>query len=245
MSNWHFQRSTNHRKSRIASWLKRTGVAAVFMLAALALTLGSPLISTSLIGALEIFPTLDTATLESATREGPVAIVILAAGRRRYAPEFGGQTVDELSLERIRYGADVARRTGLPVLVSGGLTVKGDAPLASLMAQVLLRDYALEAKWQETRSTTTAENAIYSAALLKRVGINRIVLVTHAWHMKRARDAFAANGIAVIPAPTAFYGHATAFDWQQLIPSMRALRISGYAVHEIVGGVWYALRYGY
>ena len=49
------------------------------------------------------------------------AIVILGGGVRRNAPEYGGDTVGRLTLDRVRYGAFVARATGLPVLVTGGV----------------------------------------------------------------------------------------------------------------------------
>jgi len=172
--------------------------------------------------------------------------VILSAGRRVYAPEFGGETADELTLERVRYGARLARGTQLPVLVSGGSPHGEAVSLAKLMADALRADYGITAKWQESRSTNTAENAIYSADILKRAGINRIVLVTHAWHMKRAYAAFAANGLSVIAAPTAFYGRPVSRTWSYYVePDERAFRNVGYALHEIIGGYWYAVRYGF
>jgi uncharacterized SAM-binding protein YcdF (DUF218 family) len=174
----------------------------------------------------------------------PAAVVILSAGRRTYAPEFGGETVDALGLERTRYGAHVARETGFPVLVSGGLATPDDPPLALLMADVL-RDYGIVTKWQESRSSNTAENAIYSSGLLKQAGISRVLLVTHAWHMDRARAAFAANGMTVIPAPTAFHRGGRFGDFGGLVPSVEAFRVSRFALHERVGRVWYAIRYGY
>ena len=42
--------------------------------------------------------------------EKPGAIVVLGAGRYRSAPEYGGDTVDGVSLERLRYAANVARK---------------------------------------------------------------------------------------------------------------------------------------
>ncbi len=131
------------------------------------------------------------------------------------------------------------------MLASGGLGTNDSAPLASLLAATLVQDYGVKAKWQETRSANTAENAIYSAEILGKAGIKRVFLVTHAWHMKRARAAFLANGIAVIPAPTAFYGRARDNSWTELIPTTTALRMSGFALHEIIGSQWYELRYGF
>ena len=131
------------------------------------------------------------------------------------------------------------------MLVSGGLETSQDPPLAQLLAEVLSHDYGIVAKWQEARSRNTAENAIYSSNILKGAGIERVILVTHAWHMKRAYDAFMANGMTVIPAPTAFYGRPQTYRRTEFIPSGHAFRMSGYAIHETLGSEWYALRYGY
>ena len=40
------------------------------------------------------------------------AIVVLSAGYQRYAPEYGGETIDDLTLARLRYAAHLARATG-------------------------------------------------------------------------------------------------------------------------------------
>ena len=40
---------------------------------------------------------------------GADAIVILSGGLRDYAPEYGGSTVNRITLERVRYGARLAR----------------------------------------------------------------------------------------------------------------------------------------
>ena len=229
---------------RAARALRRTAIAGVFCLSAIALLLSVPLVSKRLIDPLQNFPALSEAALAAERADGPSAIVILSAGRRSYAPEFGGETVDALSLERIRYGATLARKTGLPVLVSGG-AAGGKVPLARLFADTLSKDYGVQPKWLEDRSGTTAENAIDSAAMLKRDGITHIILVTHAWHMRRAQAAFAANGMRVTPAPTAFYRPEFRTALAEWMPAVSAFRMSGYAIHEFVGIAWYAVRYGY
>jgi uncharacterized SAM-binding protein YcdF (DUF218 family) len=79
--------------------------------------------------------------------------------------------------------------------------------------------------------------------MLKQDGISRIVLVTHAWHLRRATAAFRANDMSVIPAPTAFYHPGRSGFWH-LIPSVAAFRMSTYAIHESLGILWYGVRYG-
>src|SRR5262245_33234736 len=48
------------------------------------------------------------------------AIVVLGGGIYEYAPEYGKETVGRSTLERLRYGAHLARELQLPLLVSGG-----------------------------------------------------------------------------------------------------------------------------
>ena len=95
--------------------------------------------------------------------------MILGGGTRRDAPEYGGDTLGQLTLERVRYGARVARLTGLPVLVTGGSVLGGETE-AKLMQESLRAEVAVDVKWAEDRSRTTHENAILSAAILRRYG---------------------------------------------------------------------------
>ncbi|MBP6802394.1 MAG: YdcF family protein, partial [Zoogloea sp.] len=124
-------------------------------------------------------------TLDEAAARGAQAIVVLGAGRRTHAPEFGGETVNRLALERLRYAAKLARSSGLPLLVSGGAP-HGDTAEALLMQRVLAEDYGVRARWVESASRDTRENADFSAVHLEAAGVRRVLLVTHAMHMKRA-----------------------------------------------------------
>jgi uncharacterized SAM-binding protein YcdF (DUF218 family) len=232
-----------------ARLLKKAFVAAVFLVAVAAYGLSTPLVARLLFDHLQIYPALAPSALANAIAGPPMAIVILSAGRREFADEYGDEfnnlALDGLSLERTRYGAFLARKTGLPILVSGGTPEPSPDSLAKLMAETLQIDYGVAVKWIEDRSDNTAENASLSAGILKRANISRVMLVTHAWHMKRSMDAFAANGMAVTPAPTAFYLPGRGGLGDSLTPALGVLRMSGYALHEIIGSVWYRVRYGY
>ena len=181
-------------------------------------------------------------TLDEAAARGAQAIVVLGAGRRTHAPEFGGETVNRLALERLRYAAKLARSSGLPLLVSGGAP-HGDTAEALLMQRVLAEDYGVRARWVESASRDTRENADFSAVHLEAAGVRRVLLVTHAMHMKRARDAFEAAGLEVVPAPTAWLGGGdkeTAGD-QALVqlPSQNTAYAGWFALHELLGQLAY------
>jgi uncharacterized SAM-binding protein YcdF (DUF218 family) len=166
------------------------------------------------------------------------AIVILGGGTRRNAPEYGGDTMATLTLERVRYGARVARLTGLPVLVSGG-SVLGGEPEAKLMAASLEHEFGVQVRWVEARSRTTHENAVFSAATLKREGIDHVVLVTHVFDTRRAVAEFQAQGVSVVVAPTGGYRNhgdddRDIFDY---LPSMGGLTRSYYVTYEILANL--------
>src|SRR5205085_6891262 len=54
----------------------------------------------------------------------------------------------------------------------------------------------------ETRSKNTAENGAFSRDVLATRGIQRVLLVTSAYHMPRAVAAFRRAGLQVSPSPT-------------------------------------------
>jgi uncharacterized SAM-binding protein YcdF (DUF218 family) len=170
------------------------------------------------------------------------AVVILAAGRYRKAPELGGEDdVRHLALDRLRYGALVARESGRPVLVTGGNPDGHGRAEALAMQASLARDFGVSARWIEGESENTRQNALYSARILLPLGIRRIALVTHAFHMPRSVAAFEAAGFEVIAAPTAFLAPRRPPILLDFVPRYDVMRNSGFALHEAIGLVWYRL----
>jgi uncharacterized SAM-binding protein YcdF (DUF218 family) len=215
------------RYPRLGRWL--TGIAG-----ALLLLLSLPFVAAALLKSLEGTPVIATALLDPKAQ----AIVVLGADARPFAPDYDGSTVGELSLERIRYAAHLARATKLPILTSGGTMPHVVRPLAELMADALEKDFQLPVRWREVMSHDTRQNARRSAEILLADGIHRVYLVTHAWHMPRARKEFESAGLEVVAAPTGMRNWPP-FDFGAFLPSARALRESSFAVHEWIGAAWY------
>lgn len=168
------------------------------------------------------------------------AIVILAGGTSRGAVDWGGDTINLFTLQRVRYGAWLARRSGLPVLVTGAAPDEGHLGEAEMMRDVLRHEFGVAVRWVDDRAHTTASNARGSAALLRAAGVERIVLVTSAFHMPRARRVFERSGLQVVAAPTGYLGYAGgAFEWTHLVPSGDALRMSYLALREMAAGLMY------
>lgn len=199
------------------------------------LVLSLPVVAMALARSLEP-PPVQVAALKDVQ-----AIVILGGGRNRGAPEWGGETVKTYTLQRLRYGARLARETGLPVYVTGGKPDGGEYAEGTLMKNVLEREFHVPVRWAEVASETTAENARFAARDLKAAGIARVALVTDAMHMPRSRRALERAGLQVIACPTAYAGQRPFRPWQ-LVPGIAALHLSNSVLREWVSRGLYALR---
>jgi uncharacterized SAM-binding protein YcdF (DUF218 family) len=208
------------------------------MLAAFAAA-GLLILSLPLTARLLIAPLERGLPLAAPPGDPPAAIVILGGNVERGA--HGAISVGDLTLERLRAGARLARKTGLPILVTGGPLRPGEPAVAQLMAQSLSQDFAISAAWVEPAAKDTWQNARFSDAILRRHHIGSIYVVTQAWHMRRSLIAFAPLPIAVIAAPTQL-DPPPALDWHALMPQVSAWRLSYFALHEWIGCAYYKLR---
>jgi len=198
--------------------------------------LSTPWVGGLLLKSLEISLPVRPAELKTAD-----AIVVLGGGRRLDEAEYGGDTLNSFSLERLRYAAFLHRASGLPILVTGGKPDDGTLAEGRIMQQVLQSEYGMSPAWVEDASRTTWDNARLSAPLLEQAGVRCIALITHAWHLRRAAPLFEAQGLIVVPAGIQFASTRVdaLFD---VLPIPNGLRDSSYALHEWLGILWYKLR---
>jgi len=156
-------------------------------------------------------------------------IVILGGGEDlNIAPEYLGPEADLGLLERLTYGAYVARQTGLPILVSG-------APSEAIaMRTSLARDFGVATRWVDNQSRDTYENARFSARMLNPEGITRIILVTSSTHLFRAAHEYQSAGFDVVPAPVGVWAPREIGVFR-LVPGPAALMRSNLAVYELIG----------
>lgn len=184
-----------------------------------------------------LMPGVRAATLQEVQ---PVqAIVVLGGGLHPRAPEYGAAQPSAHALQRLRYGAWLARRTGKPVGFSGGVgwaaAGTGVEP-EGRMARRVLAEYGLEPRWVDDASRDTAENAARMAQLLQPAGVRRIALVTDAAHTPRALAAFQRAGFEVVPAPTDFPSPQARplLEW---LPSAVGAQTNRYLLREWLGRI--------
>src|SRR5665213_3098743 len=204
----------------LASRHRRSGWACLITGLSLLWLLSMPIVATELTRLTEAYPAFDPAE-----PTGAQAIVILGGpDSRSFAPEYGGQPAVGLELlERLNYGAWLARTTHLPILVSSAYSNAG------AMAVSLTRDFQVPARWVEWKSLDTFENARNSAVILRANHVNSILLVTSSTHMLRATQEFLATGLKVTPAPVHVVGpHSES----EVLPTADAMMRSNRAIYE-------------
>lgn len=169
------------------------------------------------------------------------AIIVLGA---EMANSVTGPDIGPLTLERLRAGAAVHRRTDLPILVTGGPLAPGAPPIAEMMAASLATDFHVPARWVEPRARDTRENAMLSAAMLRQSGIHSAVVVSHGWHLLRARAAFARQGFSVTVHPVRLDQRPDG-SLAQWLPRPDHLTQSWYVLREMAGLLLYRMRDGH
>lgn len=91
----------------------------------------------------------------------------------------------------------------------------------------------------ESKSKNTYENALYVSEILKEKNWKKIILITSAFHIKRANLCFQKLGIETIVYPTDYRTLKKEINWDTLIPSVGALETSTIAIKEWIGIIAY------
>jgi uncharacterized SAM-binding protein YcdF (DUF218 family) len=202
----------------------RVGRALIVIGIAMLWLLSTPVVADALSALVEHYPALDLAKPVDAQ-----AIVILGGGGwRDLAPEYGAADAEPYMLERLVYGAYVARRTGLPILVTGF------EDEAHVMRDTIARHFGIQARWVDDQSYDTFENARNSVRILRADGVERVILVTRASHLWRAAHEFIDAGIQVVPAPVGSLAERDRIPFRYF-PDPQALTRSHAAIYEALG----------
>ncbi|HOW89259.1 MAG TPA: YdcF family protein [Elusimicrobiales bacterium] len=168
------------------------------------------------------------------------AIVVLSGGVREGAPEpFGGPALSDVSAERATEAFRIYRKLGLPLVVTGGAVFSGSSEAAAMKSYLVSLGVPERMVFTEEKARDTAENARFSKRLCDEKGFKRVILVTSAYHMRRAVWSFERAGFtALVPWPS---GYRTAPEWRwhwtDCLPgSFDPLRM---AVQERIGLLFY------
>jgi uncharacterized SAM-binding protein YcdF (DUF218 family) len=207
------------------------------------------------VGSSERFPTFLFQELERpyiGTSIGSASIaqaIVVSGGYLRIETNLPRPIEMGSTADRLLCAAQLYRAGKAPlILLSGGnipFFIPAAAPPESIAARDILEQWGIpqSAILIEGGSRSTHENAEFSYRILAAHGINRILLVTSAAHMRRAAATFRKTGLTVIPFAADFVAESPTPDlvlsW---IPNATSLAGSGAALKEWAGLLVYRLR---
>lgn len=131
------------------------------------------------------------------------------------------------------------------IIVSGGLGMLRKirhSEAAEVKTLLLLSGVPEEDILLEDKSHNTYENAQFTRKLLQQhPELKRVVLITSAFHMRRASACFTKAGIAHLAFPADFYSSDRLARFEYLFPSAEALAGWSRLLHEIGGFLIYKI----
>ncbi len=170
------------------------------------------------------------------------AIVVLGGFTTKPAPWRGDVELND-AVDRLLHGMRLLRAGKAQWIMLLGGAARGQTPESEMMMQVLAEfGVPREKMLSEASSRNTRENAEYALPVMRRHGIDRILLVTSATHMKRARAVFEKLGLEVIPAATDYQVGEPDPGLLNWLPDAEALNGTTVALKEYIGWIVYRLR---
>jgi uncharacterized SAM-binding protein YcdF (DUF218 family) len=170
------------------------------------------------------------------------AIVVLSGGVKDLSWVGLKSEPSEASLERLLAGVKLQKTLSVPLVLSGGSGDPTNPEISEADAMARLAA-SLGVPHKDIVVERKSRNTIESAKLLKKnFRGKRIILVTSAFHMKRASALFKAQGLDVIPAPAGYTSEQGGFSLFTVIPTAYHMRTSALALHEYLSFLWYKGR---
>ena len=199
-----------------------------------------PIISNKFIAYLE----KDYQPIEIADVENVDAIVVLSGMIRVIGDEENLKYEFTDSVDRFFAGLDLFNNNKSPILI----LTRGKMPWSLGIAEgEYLKELAIKYGVSEENIILTDEvqNTDQEAKAIKEILTEdaKIILVTSAFHMPRAEKVFKAANINLIPFPVDFQSSKLKTTIMDFIPSAKSFFDTSHFVREIIGRLYYNLKY--
>ena len=199
-----------------------------------------PIISNKFIAYLE----KDYKPIEISEIENVDAIVVLSGMIKVVGDEENLKYEFAESIDRFFAGLDLFNNDNAPILI----LTRGKMPWSVGIAEgEYLKVLAIKYGVPEENIILTDEvqNTDQEAKSIKEILTenSKIILVTSAFHMPRAEKVFKAANINVIPFPVDFQNSKSKTTIMGFIPSAEALFDTSHFVREMIGRLYYYLKY--
>jgi len=166
-------------------------------------------------------------------------VVVLGSGATLSSPDLSGSgNLSGSAANRLLAAARINKKTGLPIIFTGGQVFKTSGNEAEIAKRQLL-DLGLSenAVIMENKSLNTTENANFTKVLLTKYNYTKPILLTSAFHMYRAVINFNNAGIKNLEIYPCDYStnKKLSMDFNSFVPSSSSLGSSSLALHEYLG----------
>jgi len=168
-------------------------------------------------------------------------IVVLGGGLNYYSSDKAAPSLH--SMQRLVKGYQLHRRLKTPVIYSSGVAIGQKKISEAEAAAEFLESLGMEREFyiSEDQAQTTFENAAYLKSWIEENEVEKVYLVTSAYHLLRSAAVFKAQNIDFLAVHSGFiYDHQ--FSWLDYLPNRGALTANLSALHEWVGLFWYYIR---
>ena len=202
-----------------------------------------PIISNKLISQLEkdhVFRSADSAQTAD-------AVIVLSGmvhtvrGSDGLVYEWGAAS------DRIFAGIELMmeKKAPLIILTGGKLPWSVGVPEGEYLKEIAIKYGIPEHSIQVTENVQNTDQEAKAVASLLIQQDPKIILVTSAFHMSRGQKVFEASGLSVLLSPVDFLTGANQTTIIDFIPNAEAFRKTSFVIREIIGRLYYHLKYRY
>lgn len=225
----------------LSHWSRKVGLAGVVVGVLLVWIPSMPVVSDALQRSLETrHPPTHIDSVPTAD-----AIVMLGGSLKAPRPPRLYPDLSDAA-DRVWYAARLYRAEKAPRIIASGGTLPWQNPESreAPVMQTLLADWGVppDSVLLEAGSANTYQNATNTAAVMAEHGIDRVLLVTSALHMRRALATFRSAGVEAIPAATDYQVARSEWTVLDIAPDAGALTGATAAIREYVGYLVYRWR---
>ena len=173
------------------------------------------------------------------------AIVVLSSMVRTINSKNGLSYEWGEASDRIFAGIELIKKNKAPIMIltGGKLPWSVGKPEGEYLRDIAIKYGVPNKNILLTKNVQNTDQEAKAVAKLLNKEIPNIILVTSAFHMPRAQKVFEATGIVVSPFPVDFLSGADKTTLMHFIPSAGAFSNTSFFVREIIGRLYYKLKY--
>ena len=216
---------------------KKISLSGVFILIVCSL----PIVSDKLVAYLES----DYQLSKPSNIEPADSIVVLSGMIRTINSKDGLDYEFGEASDRIFAGINLFKEKKAPklILTRGKLPWSVGIPEGEYLREIAINNGISESNILLTKNVENTDQEAKAIKKLLSDDKSKVLLVTSAFHMPRARIVFEAAGINVVPFPVDFQKELSKITFMSFVPTAKSFYDTSFFVREMMGRIYYNLKY--